>query len=80
MKIHELLIISCKTEKIMAFSFANIDVLITIKYLLVYFSDLLFYGDKKTWHIYEKTTGKPIKWIICCLPVLLKVFFDKKTI
>ena len=28
----------------------------------------------------EKTTGKPIKWIICFLPVLLKVYFDKKAI
>ena len=28
----------------------------------------------------KKTIGKPIKWIICFWPMLLKVFFGKKAI
>ena len=35
---------------------------------------------KKTWNFTTKTTGKPIKWILCFSSVLLRVFFDKKAI
>ena len=29
-------------------------------------------------NMFKKTTGKPIKWIICFSPVLSKVFLQKK--
>ena len=54
---------------------------IVSKIILMYpdfFSRLFVWAGQKHWPMSEKkTTGKPIKWIICFSPVLSKVFLQK---
>ena len=40
----------------------------------------IFFFEVQNELLYQKTTGKPIKWIICFSAVLSKVFFYKRAL